>query len=114
MRAFFLNGARQETISRASIPMNINGSTGQVSFNVLDARSPALLGMEFLKSSKAVIDYDLETVRFKELAPEPIPLKCLDSGHLAIRLAGNDTGATSHSGSPQRPSNEVAGRAAGG
>jgi hypothetical protein len=82
----FGNGARQHTVSRVAIPTRIGKHEGLVHYNVLDAESPALLGMDFLRKSGAVIDFNDGTACFTRLSPEKHTLKRLSSGHLALNM----------------------------
>ena len=82
----FGNGARQATIGRATLPAQLGASSGTLSFHVLDADSPALLGMDFLRRSRAVVDFGKETARFLAVGPETHSLERLPSGHLALRV----------------------------
>ena len=84
----FGNGTSQTCLSRVELPMKIGNQVGSVSFNVLDAPAPALLGMDFLQKSGAVVNFDEGSVVFKRLSPSKHWLKKLTSGHLAVRLAG--------------------------
>ena len=52
----------------------------------LDAESPALLGMDFLRKLGAVIDFNDGTACFTRLSPEKRTLKQLSSGHLALNM----------------------------
>ena len=82
----FGNGARQATIGRATLPAQLGASSGTLSFHVLDADSPALLGMDFLRRSRAVVDFGQETARFLAVGPETHALERPPSGHLALRV----------------------------
>ena len=84
----FGNGNKQTCLSKAELPMKIGTKVGSVSFNVLDAPAPALLGMDFLSRSGAVVDFEEGKVTFRKLSNVSHPLKKLSSGNLAIRLAG--------------------------
>ena len=57
--------------------------------NVLDAPAPALLGMDFLEKSGAVVDFDKNTVVFKKVSPQTHALKKLASGHVALKIVGD-------------------------
>ena len=83
------NGARQATIRRATLPAQLGAPSGTLSFHVLDADSPALLGMDFLRRSRAVVDFGKETARFLAVGPETHALQRLPSGHLALRVVPN-------------------------
>ena len=77
----FGNGSRQSTISSVSLPANLVGRDGSINMNVIDAEAPALLGMDFLKKANAVVDFGNDT---------PVPLRRLQSGHLALRRRARD------------------------
>ena len=85
----FGNGSSQTCLSKATLPLAIGKQTGTVDMNVLDAPAPALLGMDFLTKSGAVVDFSANTVTFKKISPEKHRLKKLESGHVALRLTGS-------------------------
>ena len=82
----FGNGEQQTAVARVSVPSEIAGRDGEVSFYVLDAQAPVFLGMDFLRRSRAVIDYGAGTVHFRAYSDRVYELRQLEGGHLAVRI----------------------------
>ena len=67
-----------------------NGKEGSVSVHALmtkdDKYVPILASMEFLRKSKAVIDFDSGVAKFRAISEKPVYLERIGSGHLVIDL----------------------------
>lgn len=74
---------------RRESAMRIADKAGELSFNVLEAEAPVLLGMDFLRKALATLDFESGVMRAPPpISPHDIPLERLSSGHLALRVAG--------------------------
>ena len=86
----FGNGDIEKTVSRVDLGITANGKEGSVSVHALltkdDKYVPILASMEFLRKSKAVIDFDSGVAKFRAISEKPVYLERIGSGHLVIDL----------------------------
>ena len=98
----FGNGQKQTTIPKVQLPVKLGDDAGSAAFDVLDANSPAPLGVELMRASKAAIDCDEGLVIFEAISDEKHKKTRLESGHQALRAEGQRSGQKSGQRPPSR------------
>ena len=87
----FGNGAAETTASRADLEVTAGGKAGTISVHALatkdDKYVPMLGSINFLKNSKAVVDFETGRAIFKAIDEDKVvQLEEVSSGHLALDL----------------------------
>ena len=78
-------GGPAKVIGTAAIPVGLAGSTGILEATVVDSDVPLLLPVKLLRSLRAVIDVDGESMHFQSLN-QTVALDTLPSGHIAVDI----------------------------
>ena len=84
----FGNGAREQVLSRVTLPISVGGSSGKLNIHALEKDNvPILLSISALRALGAVIDFGSGKAVFTEVDPSKvIQLERASSGHFMIDL----------------------------
>ena len=83
----FGNGSSQPSLGTATIPCRPDEQIEDMDLHVLEAESPLLLGMPFLRQHKAILDTgDNPAIYFMAGSGKRRPLIELPTGHLALQV----------------------------
>ena len=83
----FGNGRSDSSIGVVTLPAGLGNNLGTLSFHVMDAEVPLLIGADVFEQCGAVVNHGKHTVHFENLADKsPHELWRLPSGHLAANI----------------------------